>query len=205
MKQPELRPTETQLLQLLARGKSVKVIAAEIQWTISKTKSHLVNIYKKLGVNTSTAAVAWYMQHREHTRQQPDDAIRHYRRALVASDFMAATNQWIATPLDDRPAEARIYVCVMYLLQNKGAHAMEEANALTGQEAGLVFMLQQWLAGDDNALPMVRNLLSAVPAGARAKQAGLLALYFGGLRKNLADISAAASHALVIDLEHETR
>ncbi|MEQ1515150.1 MAG: LuxR C-terminal-related transcriptional regulator [Usitatibacteraceae bacterium] len=198
-----MNATELQLLQLLARGKIVKAIAAEMHLTPGTAKACLTRIYKKLGVHTSTAAVAWYIEHQSRAPRRRGDGGRSYRQALVAGEFAKATQQWSALPPDARPAEARVYVCVMYLLQDMDTLALDQANVLTGREASLVFVLHQWLSGNEDALPMVRNLLASMPSGARAKHAGLLALYFGGLKKNLANVAAAAAHALVVELEDE--
>lgn len=203
MMQPEMNTTELQLLQLLARGKIVKAIAVEMHLTPGTTKACLTRIYKKLGVHTSTAAVAWYIENQSCAPRRREDSARCYRQALVAGEFAKATQQWSALHPNARPMEARVYVCVMYLLQDLDALALDQANTLTGQEAGLVFLLHQWLSGDENALPMVRNLLASMASGVRAKHAGFLALYFGGLKKNLANVAAAAAHALVVELEDE--
>ncbi|MBL8526005.1 MAG: helix-turn-helix transcriptional regulator [Betaproteobacteria bacterium] len=204
MAHPELSARELQLLQLLARGKIVKTIAAEMNLTPGTTKASLGGIYKKLGVRTSNAAVAWFVENQHCAPRQQDDPVQHYRRALFANELNAATVKWERTAPAERPAGARVYVCVMYLLQDRSEIALEEANALVGQEAGLIILLHQWLSGDDNALPVVNNLISSMRPGARAKHAGLLAVYFDGMRKQHPNIAFAAAQALVTEFGHET-
>lgn len=53
----DLSPRELQLLQLLARGRSNKEIAADLFISQSTVKTHLIHIYNKLGVENRTAAI----------------------------------------------------------------------------------------------------------------------------------------------------
>ncbi|MBV1781226.1 response regulator transcription factor [Paeniglutamicibacter sp. ABSL32-1] len=53
----DLSPRELELLQLLARGRSNKEIAAELFISQSTVKTHLIHIYDKLGVDNRTAAI----------------------------------------------------------------------------------------------------------------------------------------------------
>lgn len=53
-----LSQTEQKELKELTRGKSYKMIANSLEVSIETVKSHLKAIYRKLGVNNSTSAVA---------------------------------------------------------------------------------------------------------------------------------------------------
>jgi DNA-binding NarL/FixJ family response regulator len=53
-----LSPRETQVLELLAKGKSYSIIAAELFVTKETAKSHIKNIYSKLQVNSKSEAIA---------------------------------------------------------------------------------------------------------------------------------------------------
>lgn len=53
-----LTPKETAILQLLIKGYSVKLIAAEEKITYDTCRSHLRNIYRKLHVNCGKEAIA---------------------------------------------------------------------------------------------------------------------------------------------------
>jgi DNA-binding NarL/FixJ family response regulator len=53
-----LTPRETEIIQLLIKGYSVKLIAAESKVSYDTTRSHLRNIYRKLHVNCGKEAIA---------------------------------------------------------------------------------------------------------------------------------------------------
>ncbi|GAA5228810.1 response regulator [Paeniglutamicibacter antarcticus] len=53
----DVSPRELELLQLLARGKTNKEIAAALFISQSTVKTHLIHIYDKLGVDNRTAAI----------------------------------------------------------------------------------------------------------------------------------------------------
>ncbi len=53
-----LSPRETQVLELLAKGKSYSMIAQELFVTKETAKSHIKNIYSKLQVNSKSEAIA---------------------------------------------------------------------------------------------------------------------------------------------------
>jgi len=53
-----LSPRETQVLELLAKGKSYSIIATELFITKETAKSHIKNIYSKLQVNSKSEAIA---------------------------------------------------------------------------------------------------------------------------------------------------
>lgn len=54
----DLTPRETEILQLLIKGFSVKLIASEIKVSYDTVKTHLKNIYRKLHVNCGKEAIA---------------------------------------------------------------------------------------------------------------------------------------------------
>ena len=54
-----LTPRQTQILQGLADGKSQKVIAYELGVSYHTIDAHRKQMFRRLGVNSSTAAVAW--------------------------------------------------------------------------------------------------------------------------------------------------
>ncbi len=53
-----LSPRETEVLELLAKGKSYSMIAQELFVTKETAKSHIKNIYSKLQVNSKSEAIA---------------------------------------------------------------------------------------------------------------------------------------------------
>lgn len=53
-----LSPRETQVLELLAKGKSYSLIADDLFVTKETAKSHIKNIYAKLQVNSKSEAIA---------------------------------------------------------------------------------------------------------------------------------------------------
>ncbi|MCD8538390.1 MAG: response regulator transcription factor [Leadbetterella sp.] len=55
---------EMEILELLVKGNSYKMIAAKTGITIDTVKKHLQNIYHKLHVNCGTEAVAKALQHK---------------------------------------------------------------------------------------------------------------------------------------------
>ncbi|HJQ39011.1 MAG TPA: response regulator transcription factor [Thermoanaerobaculia bacterium] len=57
-KTPALTPREAEVLRLAARGMSNKEIAADLRIWLQTVKSHLHNVYTRLGVRTRRAAVA---------------------------------------------------------------------------------------------------------------------------------------------------
>jgi DNA-binding NarL/FixJ family response regulator len=59
-----LTPREIEILELLVRGNSYKMIADKCKVTIDTVKKHLQNIYHKLHVNCGTEAVAKALQHK---------------------------------------------------------------------------------------------------------------------------------------------
>ncbi|MDD4336817.1 MAG: response regulator transcription factor [Firmicutes bacterium] len=54
---PRLTPTETEVMDRLAQGKSNRVIAEEMFISINTVKTHVRSIFQKLGVNTRASAV----------------------------------------------------------------------------------------------------------------------------------------------------
>ncbi len=59
-----LTPREKEILELLVRGNSYKMIAGKCFVSIDTVKKHLQNIYHKLHVNCGTEAVAKALQHK---------------------------------------------------------------------------------------------------------------------------------------------
>lgn len=57
-KRYELTPRETDIMHLLVKGYSVKLIAAELNISYQTVKTHLKNIYLKLHVNCGKEAIA---------------------------------------------------------------------------------------------------------------------------------------------------
>lgn len=53
-----LTPRECEVLSYLVEGHSYKMIARQCAVSFSTTNTHLKNIYKKLNVNSATAAVS---------------------------------------------------------------------------------------------------------------------------------------------------
>ncbi|HOK71559.1 MAG TPA: helix-turn-helix transcriptional regulator [Bacillota bacterium] len=54
---PRLTPTETEVMNLLAQGKTNRAIAEEMFISINTVKTHIRSIYQKLGVHTRGSAV----------------------------------------------------------------------------------------------------------------------------------------------------
>ena len=57
-----LSPRETEVLELLSKGKSYSLIAKDLFITKETAKSHIKNIYSKLQVNSKSEAIAKAMQ-----------------------------------------------------------------------------------------------------------------------------------------------
>ncbi|HEX3383735.1 MAG TPA: helix-turn-helix transcriptional regulator, partial [Mucilaginibacter sp.] len=62
---PDLTQKELTILALIAEGKSNKDIAAENFVELSTVKTHINNIYAKLGVTSRREAIKVYSSHRE--------------------------------------------------------------------------------------------------------------------------------------------
>lgn len=58
VRQYHLSPREAEILQLLIKGYSIKLIAAELKIAFDTTRAHLRNIYRKLHVNCGKEAIA---------------------------------------------------------------------------------------------------------------------------------------------------
>jgi DNA-binding CsgD family transcriptional regulator len=56
----ELSIREIEILDKLSRGKSNKQIAGELRLSENTIKNHLYRIYKKIGINSRTAAIIYY-------------------------------------------------------------------------------------------------------------------------------------------------
>jgi DNA-binding NarL/FixJ family response regulator len=63
-KQFNLTKRENEMLELLVKGNSYKMIADKSFISIDTVKKHLQNIYHKLHVNCGTEAVAKAIQHK---------------------------------------------------------------------------------------------------------------------------------------------
>jgi len=59
-----LTPREKEILELLVKGNSYKMIAAKTDVSLDTVKKHLQNIYHKLHVNCGTEAVAKALRHK---------------------------------------------------------------------------------------------------------------------------------------------
>jgi DNA-binding NarL/FixJ family response regulator len=59
-----LSDREVDVLRLVARGRSNRQLAAELQLSVKTVGRHVENIYAKLGVHTRAAAAVYAMQHR---------------------------------------------------------------------------------------------------------------------------------------------
>lgn len=60
--QENLSPRETEILNYVVKGYSYKMIAAELSVSLETVRSHIKKVYKKLQVNSATAAVYKYTQ-----------------------------------------------------------------------------------------------------------------------------------------------
>ena len=60
--EPPLTPRERQVLELVARGCTVKGVAVELDMSHSTVKTHLAHLYDKLGVKSQAGAVAEAMR-----------------------------------------------------------------------------------------------------------------------------------------------
>ncbi|MEP6464730.1 MAG: response regulator transcription factor [Parafilimonas sp.] len=63
-KEYKLTPREKEILQLLIKGYSVKLIAAELKMAFDTARTHLRNIYQKLHVNSGKEAIAKVLRER---------------------------------------------------------------------------------------------------------------------------------------------
>jgi DNA-binding NarL/FixJ family response regulator len=59
-----LTPRETEVLSLLASGRSGKEIAAELSVSLSTVQRHIANIYAKIGVRGRVEAAAYAIERR---------------------------------------------------------------------------------------------------------------------------------------------
>lgn len=71
-----LTPTEAQVLQLLAAGRTTKQIGAELYLAVSTVERHITHVYDKIGVRGKAAATAFALS---HDLIQPSDVGRHER------------------------------------------------------------------------------------------------------------------------------
>jgi DNA-binding NarL/FixJ family response regulator len=60
--QENLSPREAEILSYVVKGYSYKMIAAELSVSLETVRSHIKKVYKKLQVNSATAAVFKYTQ-----------------------------------------------------------------------------------------------------------------------------------------------
>jgi DNA-binding CsgD family transcriptional regulator len=60
---PSITPRETEVLQLASHGLTAAEIAAELVVSVGTVKTHLQNIYPKLGVSEKASAVATALRH----------------------------------------------------------------------------------------------------------------------------------------------
>jgi DNA-binding NarL/FixJ family response regulator len=60
--QENLSPREAEILNYVVKGYSYKMIAAELSVSLETVRSHIKKVYKKLQVNSATAAVYKYTQ-----------------------------------------------------------------------------------------------------------------------------------------------
>jgi DNA-binding NarL/FixJ family response regulator len=58
-----LTPREVEVLRLLARGLSIKAIAAELTVAPKTVDAHIQHIYSKAGVSTRAAATLFAAEH----------------------------------------------------------------------------------------------------------------------------------------------
>lgn len=64
----ELSPFDEKLLLLLSNGLTNKEIACELAISTNTVKHHLKRLFRTLGVQTRTEAVAWYLRRLRHAR-----------------------------------------------------------------------------------------------------------------------------------------
>lgn len=62
--QYHLTPREKEILQLLTKGHSIKIIAADLKISFDTARTHLKNIYHKLHVNCGKEAIAKVLRER---------------------------------------------------------------------------------------------------------------------------------------------
>jgi DNA-binding NarL/FixJ family response regulator len=60
--QENLSPREVEILNYVVKGYSYKMIASELNLSLETVRSHIKKVYKKLQVNSATAAVYKYTQ-----------------------------------------------------------------------------------------------------------------------------------------------
>lgn len=58
-----LSPREIEVLRLLARGQTMKVVAGSLGVSYKTVDRHVQNIYTKIGVNTRAGATLWALEH----------------------------------------------------------------------------------------------------------------------------------------------
>jgi len=61
----KLTERELEVLQILAKGRSNKRIAAKLGISVRTVKYHTANIYKKIGVRSRSGAIVWTWKSRE--------------------------------------------------------------------------------------------------------------------------------------------
>ncbi len=64
----ELSPFDEKLLNLLSTGLTNKEIARELAISTNTVKHHLKRLFRKLGVQSRTEAVSWYLRQPRHAR-----------------------------------------------------------------------------------------------------------------------------------------
>ena len=64
----ELSPFDEKLLNLLSTGLTNKEIARELSISTNTVKHHLKRLFRKLGVQSRTEAVSWYLRQPRHAR-----------------------------------------------------------------------------------------------------------------------------------------
>ncbi|MBZ5732921.1 response regulator transcription factor [Nocardioides sp. TRM66260-LWL] len=69
----DLSPRESEILRLIAEGRSNDEIAAELGLSINSVKTYIRQAYRKIDVVRRSQAVAWYVQH--HEAEQPMEAV----------------------------------------------------------------------------------------------------------------------------------
>lgn len=63
MAEPSFTDRETEILNLLVKGRSNNQIAGSLVIAEGTVKNHLVNIYQKLGVHSRAEAISWVLLH----------------------------------------------------------------------------------------------------------------------------------------------
>jgi DNA-binding CsgD family transcriptional regulator len=62
---------ELEVLALTATGARTREIAAQLELSEATIKTHLVHVYRKLGVPNRVAASTWYLEHHGRATQRP--------------------------------------------------------------------------------------------------------------------------------------